>query len=121
MPMATAEKQREYQRKWIRGRRQHYLKKYGPCLFCESNDDLQIHHVDPDKPENTHLIWSLKPEKIEKELQGCVILCRKCHSTFHTLAKKRPLEHGTRYGYRGWGCRCPECLKAHSQYNMTHR
>ena len=118
--MATKEDQREYQRFWMKMRRVHYLKKYGPCLFCGSDKNLHIHHIDHSK-KNTRQIWSWTPERIEKELQGCKIICQKCHSTYHTLVKKRPLIHGTRYAYKSYDCKCQECLKAHSEYNMAHR
>ena len=59
----------------------------GRCSHCGYDKykcALDIHHKDPEKkdknfPHMRH--WSY--ERIIKELEGCVLLCKNCHSAFH--------------------------------------
>lgn len=60
----------------------------GCCLHCGFNSHncaLDIHHLDPEKKdENFHAMrgWSLK--RIDKELVGCILLCKNCHAIEHS-------------------------------------
>lgn len=54
---------------WFRGRR---------CAFCQSHDDLVLHHTEPHK-KITHRVWSWGKERRKKELETCIALCNKCH------------------------------------------
>jgi len=120
-PKGTYDNRKEYmqvyQLEWVKKRREKYLKKYGPCYFCESSDNLEIHHVDPSEKESNH-IFSWKPERIEAELAKCIILCHNCHVKMHTLMKRKPFKHGTYYTYHVYKCRCKECRKANADYAM---
>jgi len=71
------EKQRRYQREWMRKRRQYYFKDK-ECIDCGSRENLEIDHIDPNK-KWTHSFWSYSWEKIYKELEKCQILCSSCH------------------------------------------
>lgn len=111
-------KMREYKREWIANRRQKYMAEYGPCYFCETTENLEIHHIDPSEKEN-HAIWSWSQDRIEAELAKCLILCHKCHAKMHTIMKRRPFEHGTYYAYHVYKCRCVECRAANAQAKRT--
>lgn len=70
-------------------KRKHALNILGnKCIHCEYNEfpcSLDIHHSDPTiKDENFHSMrgWSL--ERIEIEIKSCVLLCRNCHSAYHS-------------------------------------
>lgn len=77
---ANLDRKREYQREWVRKRRQEYIdKRGGACELCGCTVDLQFHHTDP-TIKLTHRIFSYSREKIEKELATCMLLCRTpCH------------------------------------------
>lgn len=106
MPMRTKEEQREYQRQWMKRRRQDFFKDKG-CEICGVEEDLELHHVDPTQ-KVSHRIWSWSKERQETELAKCVILCVDCH-TEESKKQIRQTEHG-RTMYRN-GCRCAICTK----------
>ena len=89
----------------------------GPCIFCGTTEDIQIHHLDPEA-KHTHRIWSYQDKKIRAELAGCIPLCKKCHTKFHAIMKKKPLVHGTTHGYKNYRCRCTLCTKANYYYKI---
>ena len=111
----SPERMKSYQRKWIAGRKEYYKTKMGPCLFCDTEENIEIHHLDPSRKES-HKIFSWREDRIEAELKQCIALCKGCHKKFHDLLKRKPLEHGTLHGYQSYGCRCVECKKARSDY-----
>lgn len=54
------------------------------CGFDKFKSSLDIHHLDPNEKDvafGTVRYW--KRDKIDKELEKCVILCRNCHSAYH--------------------------------------
>ena len=59
----------------------------GKCSHCGYDKykcALDIHHEDPEKKDKNFSNmrhWSY--ERIIKELKGCVLLCKNCHSAFH--------------------------------------
>jgi hypothetical protein len=77
MPMATKEAQREYQRNWVRRRRNEYFKDKS-CARCESVERLELDHKDP-STKVSHSIWSWKKERRDEELLKCQVLCHDCH------------------------------------------
>lgn len=77
MPYKDKEKQREYQRKWKRERRERYFSDK-ECAECGSTENLELDHIDPDD-KGTHKIWSFSKKKREKELEKCQVLCSDCH------------------------------------------
>ena len=60
----------------------------GQCVCCGYNKHscaLDIHHLNPgnkSKSFSTFRGWSW--EKIEAEIQDCILLCKNCHSAFHS-------------------------------------
>ena len=62
----------------------------GRCRACGYDKypcALDAHHLDPTIKDSTFASkrgWSWK--RIEKELQGCVLLCKNCHAAHHSGA-----------------------------------
>ena len=84
---------REYQKNWIADRREKFKQELGPCMVCGTEDDIQIHHLKPTE-EPSHRIWSLNEDRIRKELEKCVPLCRKCHRKLHDRLRRYAKSHG---------------------------
>lgn len=78
MTYKDLKKQREYQRKWMKKRREDWLTKNGPCIWCGVTKNLQIDHKDPSK-KVSHNIWSWAEKRRKAELKKCQILCKSCH------------------------------------------
>jgi hypothetical protein len=69
--------------------RKYMLAKLGDkcinCGFDKWKASLDIHHKDPTKKDVAFSVaryWSR--EKIDKELNKCVLLCRNCHAAHHS-------------------------------------
>ena len=55
------------------------------CGFNKYKSSLDVHHLNPEiKDKNfTHMRgWSIK--RIDNELKKCVLLCKNCHSAYHS-------------------------------------
>lgn len=107
---------REYQRTWLRKRRDTWLLENGPCRGCGSLDDLEVDHIDPTTKElkPTH-IWSRRKDIRKAELAKCQVLCRACHNAKSRVALVR-LTHGKAHTYKNRGCRCELCKIAYSSW-----
>lgn len=117
MPYADRQAQRDYQRRWAARRRAEYLDGK-TCSWCDSDDDLELHHADPSK-KVAHAIWSWGRERRLNEIAKCIVLCRSCHNRAHGQARRVEAElrnpHGTVRRY--WiGCRCDLCRLARREY-----
>jgi 5-methylcytosine-specific restriction endonuclease McrA len=118
MPMATIEEQREYQRLWVKKRRDTWLKENGPCVVCGSWENLEVDHEDPQK-KVTHRVFSWSKERREEELSKCRALCYDCHKekTALELSEKFSVvdptrwKHGTNNTYNKHKCRCEKCVE----------
>lgn len=77
MPYKNKDDLRTYQRNWMRKRREEYFKGK-VCVNCGSSNNLELHHIDPDK-KFTHKIWSYNSQIREVELAKCIPLCHDCH------------------------------------------
>lgn len=117
MPYADPEQRREYQRKWVASRRAEFLADK-TCEWCGSNDQLELHHRDPNKKVH-HAIWSWTPSRRAAEIAKCVLLCRGCHQRAHSEARRVEAELrnpcGTFAAYKR-GCRCASCRRANAEY-----
>lgn len=77
-----SEKKRIYERrnkikKWF----QEY-KKLFYCVYCNSKDNLEFHHIDPKtkfKEISKMVCYGYSIKRIMKEMEKCITLCRKCH------------------------------------------
>ena len=81
MPYKNKKDLRDYQREWIKKRKERFFKGK-KCKDCGSTRNLIIHHRDPDK-KDSHKIWSWAPEKFSKEIKKCDVLCESCHKHKH--------------------------------------
>lgn len=59
----------------------------GECIRCGYNlpEGIDFHHIDPSQKEFgiADQKGDLSNERLKKELQKCVPLCRNCHAEFH--------------------------------------
>lgn len=117
---ARKEYLRNYQKQWMRKRRDEWFSKNGPCKRCGSWDDLELDHIDPDQKLH-HVVWSWSKERRDAELAKCQVLCHLCHkektrsyvsALFSIPVERRP--HGTTTTYR-FGCRCDVCTSSNSE------
>jgi hypothetical protein len=110
-------KQAEYQRLWIKKRRDSYFADKS-CTICGSKTDLELDHIDPKtKTMLTARIWSLSltnPRRIA-ELAKCQILCNSHHKEKTKAQREITKEHG--YALYQRGCRCDECKLSKSIIN----
>ncbi|SOK59271.1 hypothetical protein [Yersinia phage fHe-Yen9-03] len=70
-------------------KREHALSILGnKCINCDYNEfscSLDIHHSDSSiKDTNFSSMRGWSIERIEKEIKSCVLLCRNCHSAYHS-------------------------------------
>lgn len=115
MGYTDKDRQREYQRVWRASRRSLWFKENGPCKKCESEENLELHHLDKSQKED-HKVWSWSNERRLAELAKCIVLCRDCHNKAHSNG----LVHGTNLGYTLYRCRCTDCRKAHAIVNRKY-
>lgn len=113
---------RDYQREWVRRRRDAWMTENGPCRSCGAHENLEIDHID----ESTKLfqpstLWSKRSEVRESELAKCQVLCETCH-TAKTRAwqQARAKPCGTWQSYSR-GCRCGPCTDAEAAYARERR
>lgn len=71
-----------------REKRKYALEKLGnkcqSCGFDKYKCSLDIHHLDPSiKDENFRGMRGWSIERIDKEIQSCLLLCKNCHSAHH--------------------------------------
>jgi len=69
-------------------KREYAIKQLGgeckSCGYNKYNPSLDIHHLDPNKKDSNFSSlrgWSL--ERIDKEIEGCILLCKNCHAAHH--------------------------------------
>lgn len=122
--MLYGEEKREYQRNWMRARRNEWIDENGPCVSCGSWLFLEVDHIDPStKLLNPSKLWSMSdsnPKKIE-ELAKCQVLCADCHLEKSILESIREPVHGDyKTGY-GRGCRCDDCTATVAPFWREYR
>lgn len=118
MPYKDREKQRAFQREWIKRRRAEWFAANGPCAQCGTTNDLIAASPKPGKPI-PHRVWTYSEKRRDAVLAKCVVLCRKCY-----LERRWPAPpHGTlaRYESRVHGCRCDECRAARNRSENARR
>ncbi len=114
MPYLDKDRQRQFQRDWLRERRDAWIRENGPCIDCGSSDRLEVDHIDPEQ-KISHRVWSWSKKRRDDELKKCVVRCKKHHQVKTMLDQHGPRWHGTSRMY-STGCRCTNCSKAIWQY-----
>lgn len=99
--------QREYQRLWMRRRRNKFFAGK-VCVQCGATDRLELDHIDPAE-KSTHNIWSWSAKRRATELAKCQVLCSDCHLE-KTLEQRPKAQHGGLGMYKR-GCRCDACVE----------
>lgn len=114
---------KEYQKKWLRKRRQDWIDINGPCKHCGTWENLEVDHIKrEDKTMHTASIWSKRQEVRELELSKCQVLCRECHLKKTIEESNYPgIIHGSTRGYDHYGCRCEECKLTKRKRSMKLR
>lgn len=118
MPL-HGESKREYDRQWMRARREVWFEVNGPCVKCGSWERLELDHKDP-STKVASAIWSWTEVKRLEELAKCQVLCEACHMEKTIMEKTKTVVHGTHHGYDR-GCRCVECKAAYALYRRDYR
>ena len=55
-----------------------------PCLFCQSEDSIEFHHLNPNKKEGCIKDFkTYSKKKIDDEFKKCWCLCHSCHKKLH--------------------------------------
>ena len=122
------EQKRDFQRQWFAYRRLRGIELLGgQCIQCESTDNLEFDHTDPDskdlKLRGDHrpgFPWSWSWSRIEEELEKCQLLCGDCHK-IKTLEMFPERQHGTVTMYDNSGCRCDLCKEASRKQKAAWR
>jgi 5-methylcytosine-specific restriction endonuclease McrA len=117
------EYQRDYQRKWIKKRRQDWVDDNGPCRQCGSSESLEVDHIRrEDKTMHTASIWSKRKEVRDLELSKCQVLCKVCHLKKTIEESNYPgLIHGSISGYDKHKCRCEDCKLTKRKRSMKSK
>lgn len=89
----------------------------GKCKLCSSTENLEFDHIKRDKTFTIAVAYNFSPERLQKELLKCQLLCRKCHQkkTNIDLGRNKPA-HGTSGMYTNKGCRCRKCKDGWNKY-----
>ena len=123
MPL-TGEAKREYQRNWLKSRRDAWFAENGPCVECGSWDRLELNHVDPAlkdsrlRASGTGAVWSWSKARLSAELAKCVVKCYDCHKRKSSTEKAQ----GTDVGSSKITDQDVEEIKAlYATGNYTHR
>lgn len=76
---------REYFRNYYRKRKQQYINMLGgKCSICGTTEQLQFHHVNRNtKDLAISRLMNFSKEIVEKELNKCILLCKRCHTNVH--------------------------------------
>lgn len=77
MPYKDPNKQKEYQRNWVKSRRLKFMRNK-VCADCGEGTNLEIHHNVPDT-KVSHKIFSWSEKRFKSEIKKCSILCNECH------------------------------------------
>jgi hypothetical protein len=81
---SKAVRRRQYYRQKIKVKAVEY--KGGECERCGYNKStwaLDLHHLDPSQKDFSISGGTKSFEKIKKELDKCILVCRNCHSEIH--------------------------------------
>ena len=120
MAYKNKEKQKEFQRNWLKNRRNRWILEFGGVCPCGSIDNLEFDHIDPSE-KVSHRIWSWREDRIKEELSKCQLLCVECHKKKTAKQEREKIKHGTRSGYQVLMCKCVLCRGAQNEYMKKWR
>lgn len=105
MPFKDKEKQKEYQKVWMRKRRLQLLENK-LCYYCQSNNNLTFVNI---KTQGKKFSISYKKEILDQKINDSMILCDTCFIDFDkNRKKKRNTKHGhsksNSLTYTTWRC-----------------
>jgi hypothetical protein len=120
MGFRDKEKQCDYQRQWMKRRREEWMENHPLCIRCGSSKNLVVHHVNPSEKID-HKVWSWSEDRRNKELEKCIVICAKCHNKEHHPRSNLDEVHGTVAGYRTHYCRCDQCRRANADYELQRK
>lgn len=123
--------------KYVRENNKIYaIKKLGgKCVRCGAQENLTFDHIKNERRGDTKRLISQLISgdrgRLDKELELCQLLCRRCHGlkTFNDdghdwnvifRVKPKP-RHGTMSSYNNGGCRCDCCKEAWATYVRNRR
>ena len=112
-------KQREYQLRWMSERRRSWFKDK-VCARCGTTKNLQMDHVNS-KTKVSHRIFSWRAERRLVELAKCQVLCCGCHKKKTLQFDIRRTDHGRRWMYSYYKCRCDLCRECKRLSNKKYR
>lgn len=116
--MANSNKyMREYMlKRYHRRRKEAIIKLGGKCVDCESEDNLEFDHANPeDKSFNVAKAFtSMATAMLWEEIHKCVLRCKDCHAQ-KTYQRDLAVGHGQgKTGKRN--CRCDLCRPLKNAY-----
>lgn len=124
MPFKDPDKMRNYMKERRSNRRAKFIQLLGgKCIQCGSKDNLEFDHVHSGwKRHDYNDIRDSNENLIARELKKVQLLCHNCHrQKSHNNGDfinkdKKPVRHGTIWGYKKLKCRCSRCKKAMREY-----
>lgn len=81
MPYKNPDEQRDFQKKWVRKRRDDHFKgkKCASCGKPVTAHNADLDHKKPKRNRDGHKIWSREKKDRSKEIAKTQILCKACH------------------------------------------
>jgi len=92
------------------------------CAKCGDGFGLHVDHIDPRTKEFTIARnWTRSWSEIEEEVKKCQLLCLKCHTEKTRQEHLERNEHGKRWMYMKYGCRCNLCVENYKRIRREER
>jgi len=85
----------------------------GCCYKCGATENLEIHHVFPERKSFDPTRCSRAWDAILDELTKCELRCEPCHRQEHYA------KHGTLARYTNHGCRCAACTGVYKPWKAA--
>ena len=93
MPYSDPAQQLSYQNDWMKRRRIEWCNSNGPCVDCDTWENLTVDHEDASQ-KVSHRIWSWSKERRDRELAKCVVRCWPCHMKKSANERAKGSQHG---------------------------
>lgn len=116
--MKTNEYMNNYMKKRYAIRRAEAIKLLGgKCSKCNSEKDIEFHHIDREEKEFTIAnASSFSETRWQSEISKCQLLCKTCHIEEHRIIN--PCGTAKKY----WqGCKCADCKAAYARHTREYK